>query len=154
MRASISRSVSNLTLATLSVIVALTAAELVLRRVPSRGYFAPPPGTDWTLTPAPDMIHGVEGVSPFRINRFGVRGRAFGDDRTEYRILAVGGSTTQCSVLDDTEVWTHLLEEGLGRTVDGRQVWVGNVGRDGASARDQVLHIKYLLRQYPRIDIV
>lgn len=121
---------------------------------PSRGYFAVPPDTRWTLTVAPDVIHGVAGVSHFRINSFGIRGRLFGDDRTEYRILAVGGSTTQCGVLDDTKAWTHLLEADLGRTADGRAVWVGNVGRDGATTRDHVLHLKYLLPQYPRIDEV
>jgi lysophospholipase L1-like esterase len=93
-------------------------------------------------------------VAHVRVNRFGVRGGPFGDDRGAYRILAVGGSTTLCRALDDSEVWTHLLEVDLGRTVDGRQVWVGNVGRDGASARDNVVQLKYLLRQYPRMDVV
>jgi len=96
----------------------------------------------------------LDGVSHVRVNRFGVRGRKFGDDRAEYRILAVGGSTTLCRALDDSEVWTHLLEADLGRTVDGRQVWVGNVGRDGASARDHVLQLKYLLKEYPRMDVI
>jgi len=155
-RARIAGALSNLALAAASVIVALAAAELVLREVlpPSRGYFVLEPGTDWTVTAAPDVIHGVEGVSHVRVNRFGVRGRPFGDDRTEYRILAVGGSTTQCWVLDDTNVWTHLLETDLDRTADGRQVWVGNVGRSGANTRDHVLHLKYLLPQYPHIDVV
>jgi lysophospholipase L1-like esterase len=129
---------------------------LVLRTVwpLSHGYFTLPPGADWTLNPAPEIMRGVEGVSHFRVNRFGIRGRPFGDDRAEYRILAVGGSTTLCDALDDSEVWTHLLEVELGRTVDEREVWVGNVGRDGATTRDYVLHVKYLLRQYPRVDVV
>jgi len=150
------RIVANLSLAAASVVVALGAAEFLLRTAlpPSRGYFTLAPGTDWTLTLAPGVIHGVEGPSHFRINRFGLRGRPFGDDRAEYRILAVGGSSTLCDALDDSEVWTHLLEVDLGRTVDGRQVWVGNVGRDGATSRDHVLHVKYLLREYPRVDVV
>ena len=155
-RVHITRTLANVSLGAVSVIVALGAAELLLRTVfPSpRGYFTLPPGADGTRTPTPEVIHGVEGVSHFRVNRLGVRGRPFGDDRAEYRILAVGGSTTLCSALDDSEVWTHLLEVDLGRTVDGRDVWVGNVGRDGATTRDHVLHVKYLLRQYPRVDVV
>jgi lysophospholipase L1-like esterase len=138
-----------------SAVVALGAAELALRIMPpSRGYSTLPPGTEWTLTPLPGVIHGVEGVSHVRVNRFGVRGRLFGDDAAEYRILAVGGSTTLCRALDDTKVWTHLVEADLGRTVDGRAVWVGNVGRDGSTSRDHVLQVKYLLRQYPRVDAV
>ena len=151
-----SRILPNLLLAAVSVVVACGAAELLLRTVlpPSRGYSTLPPGTEWTLNPAPDVLHGVEGVSHIRVSRFGVRGRLFGDDRAEYRILAVGGSATFCRALDDTEVWTHLLEMDLGRTMDGREAWVGNVGRAGSTSRDHVLHVKYLLRQYPRVDVV
>lgn len=150
------RILSNLSLAAATVIVSLGASELLLRSAaPSfRGYSALPPGASWTLTAVPEVLHGLTGVSHVRVNRFGVRGRTFGDGRAQYRILAVGGSTTLCRALDDTEVWTHLLEVDLGRTVDGREVWVGNVGRDGASTRDNVLHLKYLLPQYPRMDAV
>ena len=66
----------------------------------------------------------------------------------------MGGSATLCGALDDTEVWTHLLETSLDTTRDGRHVWVGNVGRDGVTARDHVVQLTYLLHQYPRIDVV
>jgi hypothetical protein len=56
--------------------------------------------------------------------------------------------------LDDSVAWTHLLETGLDTTADGRTIWVGNVGHGGATTRDHVLHVKYLLAQYPRIDVV
>jgi lysophospholipase L1-like esterase len=147
---------ANLSLAAVSAVVALGAAELLLRAVvpPSRGYFVLPPGADWTLVAAPGLLPGVEGVQHIRVNPSGVRGRTFGDDHAEYRILAVGGSTTRCGSLDETEAWPHLLEAQLGSTMDGRDVWVGNVGKDGATTRDHVLHLKYLLPQYPRIDAV
>ena len=121
---------------------------------PTRGYFVLPPSVDWTLSPPPGAFPGISGVSHFRVNAAGIRGRPFGDDRAEYRILAVGGSTTRCAALDDSETWTHLLEAQLGRTVDGRAAWVGNVGRDATTTRDHVLQMKYLLPQYPHIDAV
>jgi hypothetical protein len=155
-QARIAGALSTLALTAVSVIAALAAAEVVLRRVapPSRSYFVLDPGTDATVTAAPDVIPGVTGVSHFRVNRFGIRGRPFGDDRAEYRILAVGGSTTECRALDDAKVWTHLLEANLDRTADGRPVWVGNVGRRGVTTRDHVLHLKYLLPQYPPVDVI
>lgn len=148
--------VSKLSLVAASLLAAAVVSEILLRALvpPSRGYYVLPPGVDWTVKPAPGVFPGVEGESHFRVNHAGVRGPAFGEDRAEYRILAVGGSTTRCAILDDTEVWTSLLETRLGRTVDGRSVWVGNVGRDGATTRDHVLHLKYLLPQYPGIDAV
>jgi lysophospholipase L1-like esterase len=142
--------------ALLALAAALGVAELLLRTLvpPTRDYFVLPPGVDWTLNPPPGAFPGISGESHFRVNAAGIRGRSFGDDRGEYRMLAVGGSTTRCAALDDSETWTHLLEAQLGTTVDGRAAWVGNVGRDATTTRDHVLHMKYLLPQYPHIDAV
>jgi hypothetical protein len=124
----------------------LAAAEvgLCLFYPPVRRHFVLAPSTEWTVRAAPDMIPGVFGINHFRANEFGIRGAAFGDERTEYRILAVGGSATECVILDDTKAWPYLLGVDVGRTADGRRVWVGNVGRSGATSRDNVLHLKYL----------
>jgi hypothetical protein len=148
--------VKNVLLAVASLFLAVAAAEMLLRTVApmSRGYSVQVPGTHWTIVSAPEMLRGVTGTGHFRVNDAGIRGRHFGPDGAEYRILAVGGSTTECAQLDDSEVWTSLLESGLRQTADGRSTWVGNVGRSGATARDHVLHLKYLLPQYPRIDAV
>jgi hypothetical protein len=144
----------NLALATGSLVAALVVSELVLRAVlpPWRGYFVNQPGLEWTATliSSEPSTH----VTRVHVNQFGIRGRTFGDDRTEYRILAVGGSTTECPGQDDSTVWTHLVEVGLDMTTDGRRVWVGNVGRNGRDTRDHVLQLKYLLAQYPRIYVV
>lgn len=58
-----------------------------------------------------------------------------------YRILCLGGSTTECLYLDEPETWVHLLGEGLrvrgvrdrdgGIVNGGREVWVGNAGLSG-----------------------
>ena len=145
----------NLGLAATCVALSLTLAELCLRRFGpwSRAYFVSMPGAEWTTRPTPEEIHGVTGVNHFRVNAAGIRGRPFGADTTEYRILAVGGSTTECAVLDDSEAWPSLLESMLTDRVDGPSVWVGNVGRSGVTAREHVLHLEYLLPQYPRIDV-
>jgi hypothetical protein len=144
----------SLVLAAASFLVALAGSELVLRAavVPRDSYLVTDPGTSWTvITGAPGA---AKRVARFQVNLFGVRGRTFGDDRTEYRVLAIGGSTTECASLDDAMAWTYLLETGLDTTADGRRVWVGNVGHGGMTTRDHVLHVKYLLAQYPRIDVV
>jgi lysophospholipase L1-like esterase len=112
------------------------------------------PGTDWTIAEAPEVVRGIEGVSRYRVNSFGIRGRTFGPDASEFRILAVGGSTTECAQLDETEVWTSLLEQALRPMPDGRRPWVGNVGRSGLTTREHLLQLERLLPQYPRIDAV
>ena len=144
----------NVGLAVTSVAVAGIGTELALRALlpPTTGYYVLIPNTDRTFHPQPAVTPGVEGPARYRVNQHGIRGREFGPDDREYRILAVGGSTTECAYLDEDEVWTALLERALGRTSDGRPVWVGNVGRSARTARDHVVQLKYLLPGYPRID--
>jgi lysophospholipase L1-like esterase len=104
--------------------------------------------------PDPRFIHGVEGPARYEVNAAGYRGRDFGADSSEYRILLVGGSTTECSLLDISENWGTILEHELTPTRDGRATWVGNVGRSGLTSRDHAVTVKYLLPEYPRVDLV
>ena len=151
----VKRAVPALALAAVTLMVTIAAAELALR------LFIPPPSHYAMLTPGarvfePDarFISGVEGPAHYDVTADGFRGREFGADSAEYRILFVGGSTTECTILDYTENWTAITESALARTRDGRVVWSGNVGRSGLTARDHAVTVKFLLQQYPRIDMV
>lgn len=131
------------------------AAELALRQwAPPDGYYVIVPGTRWTVNPDSQVIKGITGRSVYRANQYGIRGRAFRPNAAEYRILAVGGSTTESAPHDDREAWPHLLEEQLPGTVDGRETVVGNVGRSGLTTREHILQVRHLLGQLPRIDMV
>jgi lysophospholipase L1-like esterase len=136
-------------------VVSLALAELCLRWFVPRPehYSVLLPGTR-IFDPDPRFIHGVEGPARYEVNAAGYRGRDFGPDSSEYRILLVGGSTTECSLLDLSENWGSIIERELPTTVDGRSSWVGNVGRSGLTSRDHAVTVKYLLPQYPRVDLV
>lgn len=143
----------NIALAVVSVACTLAATELVLRLFPHpKGHVVVVPRTHWTVTAAPAIIPGITGINHYRTNEWGIRGRPFGQDGAEYRVMAVGGSTTECAILDDSEAWPYLLEVALSPTADGRTTWVGNVGRSGLTTRDNALHLKYLPRKLPHID--
>lgn len=137
-----------------SLAIAVLSAELALRLLfpaNTRHYvYAPRTTRVWRLNPA--WVPGVARETRFTINSQGIRGREFGAD--EYRILAVGGSTTESLEQDDSSAWPALVASALPRTADGREVWIGNVGRSGMYSRDHVLHIKYLSAELPRIDRV
>jgi hypothetical protein len=85
----------------------------------------------------------------YSINRQGMRGDDYPDNASTYRILAMGGSTTICSFLDDTKAWPALVQKKLQQTADGRPVWVGNIGKSGLTTRSHVLQMAYLTPQYP-----
>ncbi len=136
------------------VVATLFVGEVTLRiLLPSHEqYYVWPPNLSADFHPNPQIIPGITGPSRFRINSSGIRGAEFADDQ-EHRILAVGGSTTECLFLDEEETWTYLLQERL-TTLVQRRVWVGNVGKSGRNTRDHILHIKYLLSQYPTVHTI
>jgi lysophospholipase L1-like esterase len=148
---------SELIRAGLTVLVASAAAmfvgELALRALSPDRYYVYPPGLTRTFTPLPDVMPGVSGDSRFIINESGIRGPSFSENDA-FRILAVGGSTTECLYLDQSEAWPQVLQEKLNLRRQQSDLWVGNVGKSGHDARHHTLQVERLLDQYPRIDVV
>jgi lysophospholipase L1-like esterase len=142
----------GLALALVSLALSLVLGELVLRLSSPGRYYVWEPGTRQIFRPVPSIMPGVEGESRFFINEHGLRGDSFSPDQG-YRILAVGGSTTECLYLDETEAWPRLLQDRLNAR-PGPRVWVGNVGKSGQMTRNHVVQVEKLTRQYPRIDAV
>ncbi len=90
----------------------------------------------------------LPGISPrvtFSVNALGLRGPLPSSDQDLYRIIAMGGSTTECGALDDTETWPYLLMQQLNRMQKGRAVWVGNAGVSGLTTVDHL----WCLRERP-----
>lgn len=136
----------------LGLVAVFLLGEIVLRIVlPSQErFYLWPPNMKVTLQPDPELLSGISGAAHFYTNSLGVRGDEFAEEQ-KYRILAVGGSTTECLYLDDTEAWPYILQ---GKLSGAKQmpIWVGNIGRSGRNTRDHILQLKYLLPQYPKID--
>lgn len=136
-----------------SVAIALVLGEFGLRALTPDEYYVFPPGLTRTFRPDPAVMPGIHGQSKFEINDAGVRGPNF-SDRDDVRILTVGGSTTECLYLDQTETWPQLLSDMLNADQQRRHIWVGNVGKSGHDTRHNRLQLERLLDQYPRIDVV
>ena len=138
------------------LVLALAAAELVLRLAlpsPDR-YYVYPPGLTQSFEPSPDLLPGVSGTSRFVVDSDGLRGDEL-EDGHAFRILAVGGSTTQCLYLDQDEAWPRRLQQLLAPPLAaGGRVWVGNAGKAGRRTREHVLQVRYLLRQIPDVDVL
>jgi lysophospholipase L1-like esterase len=126
-------------------------AELTLRRfLPERhSYYIFKPGLSVTFHASPELMPGVSPIAHVQINSQGIIGEEWSSNRkTEYRIISVGGSTTACIYLDRTKSWSSLLQAGLGQTVDGRKVWVGNAGKAGFETRDHLAFMERVIGQY------
>jgi len=92
------------------------------------------------------------GVSPkvtFTVNAMGLRGPMPPQVGKLYRIITIGGSTTECIAQDDTQEWPHLLMAELNERQKGLPVWVGNAGVSGLNTVDHASCLRRLpvLRQ-------
>ncbi|MBK8255267.1 MAG: SGNH/GDSL hydrolase family protein [Polyangiaceae bacterium] len=138
----------------LSLFLALLVAEVALRiLVPARTTHAIwPPGTRQVFRPEQDIFPDLPAEAVFSANSRGLRGPEMGVDGSEWRLLAIGGSTTECLYHDDKKMWPARVGELL-QVDGGKKVWVGNAGRSGASSGDHVLQTKYLLKELPPVDL-
>jgi lysophospholipase L1-like esterase len=145
---------ARLLLVLISLLVALIAGEIGLRILvpPAKQFYVMPPHMRVSFNPDPGDMPGISGEARFHTNSIGFRADELSDD-LQYQILAIGGSTTECLYLDQTEAWPFLLQEGLNQQRDDK-VWVGNAGVSGRTTREHVLQMQHLLAQYPDIDLV
>lgn len=93
----------------------------------------------------------MEGEARFIVNSDGFRADELTPDFT-YRILAVGGSTTECLYLDQEESWPHLLQKGLNESRHSQKVWVGGAGKSGLNTRDNIVQLRRILEQFKQLD--
>lgn len=127
-----------------SILIMAVVMEAGLRATSPRGevsYLMWHPSYSATFRPAAGALPGISyAESRFTASREGLRARERRAD-DELRILAVGGSTTECLYVDDADVWTSLLETSLSTRIASR-VWVGNAGKAGL----RLVHHTVLMR--------
>jgi lysophospholipase L1-like esterase len=123
----------------------LIALELVVRYI-SPSIFHP----DIALIPNQDIKMNINltGVSPvvhYSTNKWGFRGDEIPSDIDEYYfILAIGGSTTECFVLDDKKTWPYLLQQFL-KNSSNEKIIVQNGGLAGHTTRGHLLMMKHVV---------
>ncbi|MBI2426130.1 MAG: SGNH/GDSL hydrolase family protein [Candidatus Hydrogenedentes bacterium] len=94
------------------------------------------PNLHHRITPNAADIFGIEGVSRFQTDAQGIRRAPREAAPDAMHMLAIGGSTTECVYLDDTETWPELVAQDLGN------VWIGNVGISGFDTRDHLRFVR------------
>lgn len=130
-----------------SVLVVLLLAESAIRLAG----FAPAanrlPGTypgRSLMASDPAVTPGVSGLKAVTFDSLGLRGPLPPRDRRTYNIVAVGGSTTICTSLDDSETWPQRLEDDLNASQKNVPVWIGNAGKNGANAVNHLVLTQWL----------
>lgn len=136
----------------LGVVIAGILGEVVLRTFfVGKKFYVWPPTQKGLFYPDSEKMIGIAGEAAFTINSEGFRSREFSNE-DDYKVLSLGGSTTECLYLDDKEAWPYLLEKSL--SSENFKVWVGNAGKSGHGSIHHEAQMKYLLEQYPDINSV
>lgn len=140
-RARISARWGELLMLALSMGLCWTGLELVAHRLeatlrPSKAFHTRGPDLRNTFHPDPAYLPGIEGDSHFTTGPEGIRA-AVPPASEQRRVLAIGGSTTECVYLDDHETWPALL---AGYLKNPESIWIGDVGISGFDLND---HVKF-----------
>jgi len=144
---------ANLLLVGASLVAALLLGEALLRIVLFRQYYVWPPNIVKVFRLDSRYVPGIFGDSRFETNSLGLRGDELTPSDT-YRILTVGGSTTECIYLDQTKAWPALLQKSLNESHRGHKVWVGNAAMSGRSTANHIAVMRFLPLKALRIDMV
>lgn len=129
------RHLASIVLFAASLGIGLGLAELVaaqFRILPVEALFhRRSPYKQHLYRPAPEVMPGVEGLSQYSVNRYGFRADEIPRRRDTPRVLCIGGSTTECLYLDQSETWPALLQDALREQLSEPSLWVGNAGYSG-----------------------
>jgi lysophospholipase L1-like esterase len=137
----------------LSTVAGLLLGEIVLRFALPKGYYIWTPHLEVVFKPLPNVMPGISGQSRFVANSLGIRGDELTLSHT-YRILTIGGSTTECLYLDQSETWPYLLQHNLNQNTSNQSIWVGNVGMSGKTTRHHLTAMKHLSLREMKIDVI
>jgi lysophospholipase L1-like esterase len=146
--------------------IGLAAAASLLAEMACRwwvrhrsGYYVWPPGKRLEVRLDRNVFPDGERSVRFDVNADGERGGDVPSPDGLYRILATGGSATECYALDQPTTWPGALE-GLLRAPDklralgARRVHVGNIGRSYIGSAELDLVLERVLPQYRRLDAI
>lgn len=129
-RVFLARHGAEFVLACAGILAGWTLLELGARHIeerinPPKYFHTRGPNVRSVFHPNPELFLGVTGTSHYSTDRFGIRAPQPPTPNAKHRVLCVGGSTTECTYLDDTETWAALLSGG------SASLWVGDAGISG-----------------------
>ncbi|WP_299887496.1 GDSL-type esterase/lipase family protein [uncultured Lacinutrix sp.] len=135
------RLLKRLAFSGLVFVLLLVIAEIVLSwlKIFPNDYYTNTPNASNKYSENPSKIDGISGFYEISYDALGSRSVSDYSKATN-KIVAIGGSTTICSVLTQEKTWTALLDKKLGDTY-----WVGNFARSGNSSNHHVFQFQHIL---------
>ncbi len=137
-----------------SVIVFLllfVVAEITLRlTLLKKAYYLLPPGRSFVIKTRDAARFNIDDNPVININSSGLRGPELPRVRAknDYIILFVGGSTTECGLLNEDNTWPALAAKNYNNSsLRKYNIIPGNAGRAAHTTRNHIVLLEYLLPQ-------
>jgi lysophospholipase L1-like esterase len=143
-RRQLARLAPQLTALIVAIVGPIALLEWVIRLqglTPDPLFHCMAPNQVWINYIDTSFMPGVDELSRFTTNRFGLRGLDWPPRPEAYRILCVGGSTTQCAGLSDDQTWMSLVGAACAQGPPPRSTWVGGAGVPAYTSKE---HLKFL----------
>lgn len=150
--ASLRKRLPEISLVIVALVISFSLAEVGLRfwsdgkTAADVRHFLHTPNRVTNFFPKPDVMPGVDyAKSSFTTNDAGLRGDLLPSPNT-YRILTIGGSSTEVLYLDDKDAWPYRLQQELGSRLQ-RAIWVGNAGKSGLNSFSHLTQMYFALQE-------
>lgn len=96
-----------------------------------------------------NRLDGVFGDNFLKTNKLGLKGDAFGNE--ELRVLVIGNSLVEGPFLDQTEIWTQVLQDELRKK--GLDIKVFNASKSGSISARRFVDVYEAYERY-KFDLV
>jgi lysophospholipase L1-like esterase len=136
----------------MSLFIALIIGELAMRTFESnqQKWYVHQPSQKYVFEPDSSILFGVSGRKEFTTNKKGYRSKKEFSSETE-NWLCIGGSTTECTYLDDEEAWYKIAEKEINNKSSKKYAFA-SVGRSGHTSNSHFAYIKQAIENDKNID--
>lgn len=150
--------VPRLSIAGAWLAVLLVSQAIVSLAMSSSELFSLPPNLSRRLEIPRGTVPGLSGTQMVSTDQNGFRVTKTieyqGKPPGTVRIFAIGGSTTEQSLLDDYKTWTHLLQESLQAQGGNHVIEVINAGASGTRAIHHLASLRAIAAFQPDVVLL
>ena len=117
----------------------------------NQNYIINAPGLEYQYNFNSKYVKNMSGMINVKINSLGARSSEIADYHQE-KIIAIGGSTTECNTTNQPLTWTEKVQQTLTKNLK-REFWVGNFGKSGTTSEHHILQSQEVFKIKELADV-
>ncbi|WP_341225347.1 SGNH/GDSL hydrolase family protein [uncultured Arcticibacterium sp.] len=117
----------------------------------NESYIINSPGLEYQYNFNSKYVKNMSSLINVKINSLGARSAEITDNYQE-KIVAIGGSTTECNTTNQPLTWTEIVQQTLTKNIK-KDFWVGNFGKSGTTSEHHILQTQELFKMKELADV-